>query len=158
MARGFRFRLETVQRIRQRAQDAQRCIVADRLRDVAGVQERIVGLEHRVLTTTFQTRAARQAVPFDVAALRGQYVHQGWLRHKISEAGQDLVRVRNELEIEQGKLAEAARKLKAIEKLRERQWERHRIEVAREERSGADEVAVQMHLRRRRALRDDVSR
>lgn len=158
MARRFRFRLETVQRLRQRARDVQRRVVAARRRDVSGVQEQIAGLEQRAQGTVVGARAAQQAASFDVAAVRTQNLHRGWLRHKISEAGRDLVHVRKDLEIEQGKLVDAAAKLKVIEKLRERQWERHRLEVAREERSLADEVAVQMYLRRQRAFRDEVSR
>ena len=51
------------------------------------------------------------------------------------------------LEQDRSQLAEASKRLKVIESLRERQWARHRRQVAREEQIDTDEVAVQMYLR-----------
>ncbi len=44
-------------------------------------------------------------------------------------------------------LAEATKQLRVIEKLRERQWQRHALEVKREEQSMSDEMAVTRYLR-----------
>ncbi len=60
----------------------------------------------------------------------------------------ELVDRNRELDEERSKLAEASKQLKVIEKLREKQWRRHQLEVKREEQSASDESALQMFSRR----------
>ena len=72
----------------------------------------------------------------------------GGPKGRVLDAETELGRQQTRLEQERAKLAEAARRLKVIEKLRERQWERHVFEERRAEQRENDEVANQLHLRR----------
>ncbi len=156
MARRFRFRLETVQRLRQRAQDEQRRVVAEHVRKVTGMQERIAGFERQIDTIAGGTRSAQRSPKLDVALLRSHHAHRGWVGYKLGEMHDGLRRAQADLAVEQANLAEAVKRLKVIEKLRERQWARHQLELSREERADADEAAVQMYVRRRSAQLSEV--
>lgn len=147
MARGFRFRLEVVRRIRERERDAQRRALAHALRAVGQVEERIDRLTGQLAESFNQTRGVHASRHVDVTLLRGHQLHRGWLHRRILESNAELA-VRNAgLEQDRSQLAEASKRLKVIESLRERQWARHRRQVAREEQIDTDEVAVQMYLR-----------
>ena len=74
---------------------------------------------------------------------------RGWLKRKLSESNDELVRQQARLDYERARLTEVWKRLRVIEKLRDRQWERHLTGVAREERAVSDEAALQMYVRRR---------
>lgn len=147
MARKFRFRLETVQKIRQRGQDAQRRVVADRLRRIAIIENQMTDLDRQVDETTSGKREAQNADNFSVDLLRKQHVIRIWLDRKLLESQTQLTAERAVLNEEQHKLAQAATSLRVIEKLRERQWERHCVDVMREERAESDEAALRVAVR-----------
>ena len=149
MARRFRFRLEMVRRLREQARDAQRRVVADAVRAVTHLEDRIARLTRQLDDTADRFRDAQRAERLDVVSLRGHQIFRGWLTRKIAESNEELVRRQASLDYERARLAEVWKRLKAIEKLRERQWERHLTEVAREERAVNDEAALQMYVRRR---------
>lgn len=156
MARRFRFRLETVRKLRRQAQDVQRRAVADVVRTVGLVEERIAGLTRQLHGTTDQSRNAQQARRLDMASLRGHQFYRSWLHRQITEADAELTRRKAQLEAERARLAEASKRLKVIEKLRERQWTRYRTGVAREEQAAADEAALTMHMRQRGPMRREL--
>lgn len=149
MARKFRFRLETVRRLREQARDAQRRVVADAVRAVTRVEDRIARLTQQLHDTVDRFRDAQRAERLDVASLRGHQIYRSWLHRNIVESNEELARQQAKLDYERAKLAEAWKRVKAIEKLRERQWKCHLTEVAREERAANDEAALQMYMRRR---------
>ncbi len=150
MARRFLFRLETVRKIRQQARDVQQRVVAGKARAAGEVRQRIARLEGDLERTVDRSRQAHRIGRLNMSSVRGQEIHRGWLHRSLGEACALLVQRQAELRSEQTRLAEASKRLKVIEKLRERQWERHKAEVAKEEQSQADEAARQMYLRRRR--------
>ncbi len=156
MARRFRFRLETVRRLRQQALDQQRRVVADAVQAVGRIQERIGRFTWQLISTIDQTRGAKQAPRFDVVSVRIQQFHRGWLHRKLLEANEELAKRQTELDAQRAKLGEASKRLKVIEKLRERQWERHRKEVNREEQATYDETALQRYVRCRVHPADEV--
>ncbi len=150
MARRFRFRLETVERLRKQARDAQRRVVADAVRTVATLEDRIVHLTRQLDDTFDGARETLRTGRLDVVSLRGHELYRGWVHRRIAESYTDLACRRSELDVERAKLVEASKQLKVIEKLRERRWRRHLADVAREEQAASDEAAVQAYLRRSR--------
>lgn len=157
MARKFRFRLETVRRLRKQTMDAQRRVVADAVRAVTLVEERIAVLTRRRCGAVDQSRDAMGTHCLDLVSLRGQQVYRGWLDHEIAKSNESLAGKRVELDAERAKLAETSKELKVIEKLRERQWKRFRVKIAREEQAANDEAALQMYLRRQREQRREAA-
>ncbi len=157
MVRRFRFRLETVLKLRQRARDQQRRVVAEALRVVAQIETRMTQLTHQLHETIDQSRNVQQAGTLDVRFLSGQEFHRHWLGRKIMESQTELTQKRAEFEAERAKLADAWKKLRVIEKLREKQWQRHRTELTREERTLTDETALNVYLRKHDHQRDEVA-
>jgi len=152
MAKAFQFRLETVRRIRERARDAQLRTVAEAVHRVAQAETLRTTLEQGLARNLEHTRVALATTCLDVPAIRLSYLHQGWLLRKLGAANEKLSELAKGLESERTRLGEESARLKAIEKLRERQWMRHRAAVGREEQSSCDEAAVTRHsaLRSRR--------
>jgi len=157
MARRFRFRLETVRRLRKQALDAQRRVVADAVQALVRVEERIAVLTRRWHGVVDQSRDAMRIQRLDLVSLSGHQVYRGWLDQEIGKSKESLGRKRAELDAERARLAETSKELKVIDKLRERQWERFSVKIAREEQVANDEAALQMYLRRQRKQRREAA-
>lgn len=151
MAKRFVFRLETVERLRKRARDEQRRAVAEAVRVLAAAESRAQSLNQQLRNMVDLTREARQTERLDIAALRGNQLHRNWLYRRIMESNEEIAKAQVRLDSERTKLGEATARLKVLEKLRERRWSRHLVEVAREEQTIASEIAVQGFVRRMRA-------
>lgn len=147
MAKRFRFRLEVVRKLREQARDGQRRVVAEVVRAVSAVEGRIGGLTRELRDTIHQTRDKQKVARVDVALLRTHQYYQSWLHRKIMEAGIELDEMKRQLDIERARLGEASARLKAIEKLRERRWQRHCFELQREEQAEANESALHQYER-----------
>jgi flagellar export protein FliJ len=144
MAKRFQFRLEVVRSLRERARDDQRRAVAGAVGAVTRAERRIEMFSDQLRETVEMTRGERLTERLDVAALRGQQFHRSWLHGRLIESYGALTEKRAELDAERTKLGEASAQLKAIEKLRERRWKRHLVQVRREEQAVNDEVASRM--------------
>jgi len=148
MAKRFRFRLETVERLRKQARDEQRRVLAVALRDVSAAEARVDELTEQLRRSVELTRGERLVETLDVAALAGNQFHRNWLHQSILATGDDVAKGKERVDQERAKLAEATARLKVLEKLRERRWARHLQSVAREEQAVSDEIAGQGYLRR----------
>ncbi len=150
MARRFRFRLETVRRLRRQARDAQRRVVADAVRAATTVELRVAGFVRQLQGALDHSRGTIQPGRMDVASIRRHQIHRSWLHRQIDESNAELGQRRQELDAQRDKLAEASRRLEVIELLREKRWRRYLADVAREEQTVGDEAALQGYLRGRR--------
>ena len=144
MAKVFRFRLEVVERVRAQSVDKQRRVVADAVRALTTAEQRVANVTDELRDLALQTRDAKQAVVLDVGSLRGQQFYRGWLADQAIKAEAEAGERRQGLALERNRLAEASKRLKVIERLRERQWERFRVEQNRREQVDLDEVAIQV--------------
>jgi len=155
MARRFEFRLEAVRTVRRQTRDTQRRVVGEAARAVAGARERIARLNRYLDGAADEVRALQQPGRLDMGALKGHQLHCNSLNRAIEHTTADLAAKREELTRRQAELDEAAKRLKVIEKLRDKQWARHRVEVAREEQQRTDEAALEM-FRRRKAVETGI--
>ncbi len=89
---------------------------------------------------------AQSDARLDVTLVRTQEFHRNWLSRQMVNARVECDRRQGELASKRGELAEATKQLRVIEKLRERHWQRHVMEVKREEQSISDEMAVTRYL------------
>lgn len=149
MAGGFRFRLEVVERIRRQAVDAQRRVVADAARRVRWVEQRIAQLSGELTDTLDRARRDQRVSRLDIVSLRRDEIYRGRLLGRIMQLNAELDERLGELARERKELGETSRRLKVVEKLRERQWQRHLGRVHREEQAAADETAIRGFLRGR---------
>lgn len=149
MAQGFRFRLEVVETLRRRARDAKRRVVAEKVRVVADIEQRITRLTGVLAEGADVCRASQQmGGSFDIADMNQYVLRRGWLEQSIAAAEDERQRGQVELTKSQASLADASQHLRVIEKLRQRQLSRYRAENARREQAQNDEATLQRYLRR----------
>jgi flagellar export protein FliJ len=156
MAKAFQFRLAAVETIRRRAQTLQRRSVAEAVRAEANVRERIDHLNADMRGSMAATVSTRQRGVVDVELLRLAHYRRGWLERRIEELDSELTRLSAVSAAQRAKLAETTKRLRVIEKLRQRQWDRHLLEERKQERAVMDEAAGQLYLRKRTARRNDM--
>ena len=151
MARPFRFKLETVLKLRKQKEDQHKRMVAERLRQLNAARRHLVHIEDQTEWEIEAVRAGRGRGTVSVQNLaRGRH----WLTHlqrSLLEAQGQIRVVEGRLARERAQLARAAKEAKALEKLRERQAQRYAAEEKRLDRRELDEVAV-LHFTRRRSL------
>jgi len=147
MARKFRFRLEVVERVRRQARDERRRIVAEAVRAVRRMEEHTEAVVMQLRRSVEETAATQRADTIDVALVRTQEYHRNWLHRQLAGARAELAQRQKALASKRRDLAEATKQLRVIEKLRERQWQRHLTEVKREEQTISDEIAITRYLR-----------
>ena len=159
MARGFQFRLEVVRRVRGQAQDAQRRVVADAVRTVQVVEKRIEKLNQDLHRSICRSRDDRMNLRVDVFSLRGHQMFQSSVHRHLIEASRQLTERQAVLNAERVGLAGASKRLKAIEKLREKQWNRYTKAIQKREQAAYDETSTILHARsqRRERLEDEAT-
>ena len=150
MAGRFRFQLEVVRKLRQEAMDTQRRTVAHAIGAVRRTERRVEQLTEELRATIAQTRDSQQVRRLDIVSLRGHQYYRGRLHRQIMESDEERAKRQAILDRERAKLAKVTMRLKVIEKLREKQWNRHATQLRREEQAGYDETAVQAYARRQR--------
>ena len=151
MAKAFKFRLEVVERVRQQAVDKQRRVIAEVLHAVASLEARVVGATEELRALTMMARDTKQSSVLDVASLRGQQFHRGWLADQAFKAQTDLNQKKGVLAVERARLANEMKRLRVIEKLRERQTKHYRWKQDRLEQADMDETALRQHWRHERS-------
>ncbi|MHC4064151.1 MAG: flagellar export protein FliJ [Planctomycetota bacterium] len=159
MAKRFRFRLATVLKLRTRKRDECRRALAVRLRQIGAVQSRIDSmteqLDHQFVS---QRRLAMPEAPvadgaeridrrLDLTGIRRHRDYANHLRRRIASDERGLSELRAQLALEREALEEASKGLKVIEKLEERQRDRHNLALSRAERAEADEIGSQFARR-----------
>lgn len=149
--RGFHFRLEALRRVRVQARDALRRTVAHQAGLVLRAEQRIVALNEQLRESVGMSRTQLQNAALDISTLRSNQFFRGWLQNRILEAQQERSQERSRWEAERQALAEATKRLRVIEKLRDRRWRAYRAEQDRREQAALDECALQAH---RRMVRD----
>lgn len=137
--RRFVFRFEAVKRQR----DAMLDVAKGELAEVVQRHTLAVELlaEKRTALTTIA--AGRQRGGFDPRLERVRQLHLHALRDEIARREAQLAELDAALGEARGKVAEAHRRLRAIEVLEERDREQWKLETAREEQQEADERSAQ---------------
>lgn len=144
MAKKFQFRLDVVRDMRKRARDEAARLVAGKVAEVANVQRRVEAFSRQLRDLVETGCADRGEKSLEIAALKMQQYYGKWLHDRITESTATLMQTEAELSEDRGKLTQATARLKAIENLRERRWQRHLLVVRREEQAITDEVAGRM--------------
>ena len=148
MARKFRFRLEVVRRLRQQAVDAQLRDLAAIVRALTSEKQAAGELERNWERSAADGRQTRSAGPLDVAVLRAQQVHRSWLTRRLTESERALRAAEAAVGAQRIRVGEVSTRLKVIETLRQRQWEKHQGQTRREEQAAGDEAAASRFARR----------
>ncbi len=152
MAKRFKFRLEVVRTLRKQKEDKCRRVVAERLRQVNGVRDRMGRLmeslhdEQSVIRSHASPGDGASGV-LDMSELRRRHAYVNQLRRSVTDAHGELAKLEAAFEQERARLAEASKDLKVIHKLEERQRARYELGVRRAELAEADEIGAQFARR-----------
>jgi len=142
MAKRFKFRFDTMLKIRRQREDEKKRVVAARLREIGRAQDRIRSIESQ---TEQELQAMRNAQTSGRIDLHQAIRRRHWLGHlhktKLeTEAHRRVLEAR--LAQERVSLAEAAKERRILEKLKEHQWDRYRSEQERAEVKTTDEMTT----------------
>ncbi len=151
MAETFTFRLESIRRLRRQARDSQRRVLAKAIEHASTAQRHVQLLNEQLQGNVSRSRFARDTGPIDITAMRTNEFHQGWLQRRILETGQSLGERQYEVSQERENLAKANQQLRVLDKLRERQHDRFKLDQNRREQAISDEAALSMYQRSRSA-------
>lgn len=149
MAGGYEFRLQVVERVRRQKRDGRRRDVSQVLREIADIQRDVEHATAALKSETEAIRGVHREARVDIGMMRGHQYYVSRLHRQIEQSGLEIAGKHEELRQKQALLAEAAKELKVIEKLRERQYQRYLIERDRRERAVEDETALQSFARRK---------
>lgn len=133
-------------KIRRQREDHQKRIVADRLAQIKQVQEDLVRLERLAHEGMDTIRSVQQAGRIDMQQAMAQ---RSWVAHLHKSTLDAQARMRGleaRLAQERAALAEAAKQRRILEKLKERQWSRHRMEEQRAETNATDDLTTTRYV------------
>ncbi len=142
MAKRFQFRFETILKLRRQREDEHKRIVADRLRQIAQVQDQLASLERQIEQ---ETQAIRRSTSGGTIDLQQTVRHRHWLGHLHKSSLEAQARLRfleARLAQERTQLAEAVKQRRVIEKLKERQSSAHIKAQERRETLELDELGT----------------
>lgn len=139
--RRFVFRFDAVKRQREAMLDAAKGGLAELAARHARAAEHLA--DRRAALAATAADGPRAGEGFDPRRERIRQLHLQALRDEITRAADALTRLDAELNAAREKVAEAHRRLRAIEVLEERDREQWRADVTREEQKAADERSAQ---------------
>lgn len=146
MAKRFRFRLETVLKVRRQVADEKKRVVADRLREISALQGNLMMVNEQIAATYRKTRENAVHQHLDVQDLSKRRFWTSHLQRNVLETQFRIDKARQQLAKDRDVLAEASKELKVVEKLRENSFAKHSREIERQETIEADELAVSRYL------------
>jgi len=145
----FRFRLETLLRLRLVERDQRRAELAKALRAEEMLRSEQRTLEQQQAEAAQRGRQLKSPGAADVDALLQTHRYELVLAAKHRQLAAQIVQVQAESERRRQTLVEADRQVRVLEKLRERQAAAHRQQTERLETKQFDEMAILGYVRRK---------
>jgi flagellar export protein FliJ len=146
----FRFRLTTLQRLRENDRDERRSRLADAQRAEDIVAARIADIDADLDRMRDETARRSRPGRMDIDALMELQRYELLLKAERQAAEQQRALVAAEVERRREALVLADREVRVLERLREAQQARHRQAEERQDRKVLDEIAIQGFCRKER--------
>jgi flagellar protein FliJ len=143
----YRFRLETIEKLRVIRRDQQRVALAEALRAEQVLIERRADIQNEQAALRTMQRAASAQHHVDVNRLLDAQRYELVLNVRKLELTNQQALLSTEIERRRRALVEADREVRVLELLDERQRQAHRREMSRLETRQLDEIASQQHER-----------
>ncbi len=143
----FKFRLATLLKLREAARTERRAHLAQAYQADALLESQQQQTTQMLLDLQADCRAASLPGEINVDRLLEAQRHETMLRAQRQQLQQQREAVAEEIERRRNALTEANREVKVLEKLRERQLQRHQAEESRRDIQRLDEVGQQRALR-----------
>ncbi len=142
MAKRFTFRFETLLKIRRQREDHHKRIVAERIRQIVAAQARLSSLHEQIAGEETAIRDRQAPGTLDMQQI---VRHRHWLGHLhrcVLDTEGSIRVLEGRLAQERAALAEAVKQRKILDKLKDRQLERHLQEEQRRETNAADDLTT----------------
>jgi flagellar protein FliJ len=143
MAR-FRFKLEVLLEARRREERDHQRIVAERHAVVVAIERQIEDADLQIQQSMQDVRAVHLGGKLDLGYLAGHRRFVAALHRRKSLLAQKLSVARDHHAQAQGRLIEAAKRRKALEKLREKHLSRWQLEQEEKDRRSLDEIGMRI--------------
>ncbi len=146
----FRFRLQTLLKVRLAQRDERREALAKAIQAQGIIEERITDVDQEIQAARTAQRNGAKPGPINVDGLMNLGRHEVTLRAEINRLQKQKQQVSAERERLRAALIEADRALRVLEKLKERQLQDfQRVEAMRDAKT-MDEVAERLHQKQKR--------
>lgn len=145
----FRFRLETVLKLRRLAEDEKKRVVGELLSEIHRRQQEAVELDASASVVGQQLKERNGAGRIDLTWLGNYESYVSHVRGSIAEIIESVVELQQKLTGARQELAEAAKGARIIEKLKEKRKEQYDHHLSRAEAREQDEVATKNFIRSR---------
>ncbi|MGA2032787.1 MAG: flagellar export protein FliJ [Thermoguttaceae bacterium] len=143
----FQFRLATLLRLREVTRDQRRAALAEAYRVDAVLRERLGRVVAEIEALKAECRQAAAPGAVDVQRLVQAQRYELALRLQHAQIARQCETVAAEIQRRQQMLLEANRDVRTLEKLRDRQAEKHALEQQRQDAKRMDEIAQQRFMR-----------
>ena len=140
--RAFRFRLQTLQKLREQVRDAAQRKLAQTEQQRSELQQREQEVRGELQGLEQHMRRAVSKQQVDVDRIMDGHRHQLALQARLAELDQAIAHANDEVSRCRNKLIEADRDVKVLEKLHERQLAEHARQLEAHEAKLLDEAAV----------------
>ena len=149
----FRFRLETLLKVRIQQRDVRREALAKALRAEEIIDERIEDTENEIAAERSRQRDGLEAgTKIDLDRLLNRGRRGLTLKADLSDLQKQRVQILAERDRRQDLLVEADRDVKVLEKLKEKLAAKHQLELEKEEAKQLDAIAERLHQTRKRVM------
>lgn len=143
----FQFRLESLLRLRRHERDLRRQELGQVVQAVSTLERQKLGIERRRHAELMLLRETTGPGSLDVDRILDARRFVGLLQARSRMAESQREALEQEIEQRRAATVEADRAVRALEKLRQRRWLRHRQDAQREENRQLDEAASSGWLR-----------
>jgi len=140
----FVFKLEGVLEHRRNVERERQRAVAENRAQMTALENQLRDLDQREQQSTQDLRNNRLTGALDMQFIAAHRRFMIAMQRQAMELAQKMAGVQRKLEEAQKELLEAAKQRKVIEKLKEKQLERWRAEMARSEANQMDEIGMQI--------------
>lgn len=143
----FQFRLETVKRLREHTRDQRRADLAQALEALEQIERQQAEVAGHMQQAAQVQREASAPGKINVDRIMSVRRYQMLLAGQQQQLNEQARLIREEVERRRDALREADRQVRILDKLRERQWDRHQQAERKAEAKQLDEAASQSHNR-----------
>jgi flagellar FliJ protein len=151
---SFHFRLAPLLRLRESIRDERRAALAEAYRALDILNDRQRELKQEIAALARDYRRSSAPGSLDVDRLLRRHRHELSLRSGEKELARQNGLIVEEIERRREALVAADRDVRVLEKLRERQAERHTQDEAKRDLKQLDEIASRAHYQRRAAAEE----
>lgn len=141
-ARTFKFRLQSVLEYKQRREDDEKRVLAQKLEMLAGEQAKLRSLEALRQQRQHELAEKSEKGLLNVEELKMYHEQQKKLAKEISAQNIKIQQAQAEVELQKQKLLAAVQERKTYEKIKEKHYQEYLAEVNLEEQKALDEIAT----------------